>query len=383
MVYAEGDGRRPFARRSLPRSAGSGRRRQVKGRQLRITAIVPFHSNAGHLEQCLVAIRRSMPEAGIIVAADGAVEDCRPIAHTCQARVVGIRGPAGPAVARNRAAAQADADVLVFVDADVVVAPGAIQGMCDLLDTTPGVAAVFGAYDLAPPERNFMSQFKNLSHAYVHETGRPDAQTFWAGLGAIRAPVFRAVGGFDERFRRPSIEDIDLGYRIVGAGHQIRLDPRFRGTHLKRWTLRSCIVTDLRARGIPWTQLLLRRDSVPNDLNTRHELRLSVVAASAAFAFLLMLPVTPWAAPGVVFAVGGLVALNLDYYRWFVHHRGWVFATRVVAVHLVHHLCNAVSVLAGTALHLAGRAGLRLPGALPTSVWKPGTSADAQAGARV
>ena len=349
---------------------------------MRITAIVPFHANAGHLEQCLVAIRRSMPAAAIIVAADGAVEDCRPLAHSSQARVIEIRGPLGPAVARNRAAAQADADVLVFVDADVVVAPGAIQGMCDLLDTSPDVAAVFGAYDHVPPERNFMSQFKNLSHAYVHEAGRPDARTFWAGLGAIRASVFRMVGGFDERFRRPSIEDIELGYRLVAAGHHIRLDPRFRGTHLKRWTLRSCIVTDLRARGIPWTQLLLRRDSVPDDLNTRHELRLSVVAACAAFAFLMMLVVTPWATFGVVLAVVALVALNLDYYRWFARHRGPLFAVRVVGVHLVHHLCNAVSVIAGTVLHLAGRAGLRLPGVLPTSSWKPDTPADAHVGAR-
>jgi GT2 family glycosyltransferase len=360
VVYAEGEGRP----------------------QLRITAIVPFHSNAGHLEQCLVAIRRSMPEAGIIVVADGAVEDCRVIAHTCQARVLEIGGPRGPAVARNRGASRADADLLVFVDADVVVAPDAIQGMCDLLDTSPDVSAVFGAYDLAPSERNFMSQFKNLSHAYVHETGRPDAQTFWAGLGAIRAPVFRMVGGFDERFRRPSIEDIDLGYRIVAAGGHIRLDPRFRGTHLKRWTLRSCIVTDLRARGIPWTQLLLRRESVPDDLNTRHELRLSVVAACAALASLLMLAVTPWGAAGVVLAAGTLVALNLDYYRWFTRHRGPVFAARVVAVHLIHHLCNALSILIGTTLHLAGRAGLRLPGALPSSAWKPDTSVDAHAGAR-
>ncbi|HEY6508143.1 MAG TPA: glycosyltransferase, partial [Vicinamibacterales bacterium] len=190
---------------------------------MRITAIVPFHSNAAHLEQCLVAIRRSMPEAGIIVVADGALEDCRALAHRCQARLIEIRGPQGPAVARNRGAAQADADVLVFVDADVVVAPDAIQGMCAVLGTTSDVAAIFGAYDLTTVEHNFMSQFKNLSHAYVHETGRTDAQTFWAGLGAIRASVFRTVGGFDERFRRPSIEDIDLGYRIVDAGHHIRL----------------------------------------------------------------------------------------------------------------------------------------------------------------
>ena len=84
-----------------------------------------------------------------------------------------------------------------------------------------------------------MSQFKNLSHAYVHEVGNPAASTFWAGLGAVRAAAFQRVGGFDERFVRPSVEDIDLGYRLAAAGYPLRLDPAFRGTHLKRWTLRQ------------------------------------------------------------------------------------------------------------------------------------------------
>src|SRR5690606_35080077 len=132
-------------------------------------------------------------------------------------------------------------EILVFVDADVVPAPGAITGMSDLLARSPDVAAVFGAYDLTPPERNFCSQFKNLAHSYVHEIGNPEASTFWAGLGAVRTEAFRAVGGFDDRFTRPPVEDIELGYRLVAAGYRIRLDPRFRGTHLKRWTFGNCV----------------------------------------------------------------------------------------------------------------------------------------------
>jgi cellulose synthase/poly-beta-1,6-N-acetylglucosamine synthase-like glycosyltransferase len=336
---------------------------------LRTTIVIPFHRNLPQLEQSLPAARRSMPEAEIIVAADGATEDCRPLAASCHARVVEVPGPSGPAVARNRAAELATGDVLVFVDADVVAAPTAIPGMCDLLASAPDVAAVFGAYDLTPPERNFMSQFKNLTHVRVHEVGNPEASTFWAGLGAVRTDVFRELGGFDERFRRPSIEDIELGNRIVAAGRRIRLDPRFRGTHLKRWTLRSCIVTDIQARGVPWTQLIHRTGTVANDLNTSVALRLSVVVAYLAVLALVATVVSPWALIAVAALLLLLVGLNLDYYRWFARQRGLLFALRVVPVHLVHHLCNGVSFVAGTVLHVAGRAGLKLPGALPASVW--------------
>src|SRR5512145_3332960 len=152
-----------------------------------------------------------MPGAEIIVAADGAAEDCRPLAASCQARVVEVPGPSGPACARNRAAAAATGDVFLFVDSDVVVAPDALPGLLDVLAGRPEIAGVFGAYDDAPAEPNFMSQYRNLSHAYIHEVGMPEAVTFWAGLGAVRAAAFRMVGGFDERFTRPSVEDIEFG----------------------------------------------------------------------------------------------------------------------------------------------------------------------------
>ncbi len=336
---------------------------------MRATVIVPFHRNLSQLKASLAAIRESVPHVELIVAADGALDDCRPLAAEYGASVVVVAGPSGPAVARNRAAARATGGLLVFVDTDVVVAPDAIPGMLSLLEHEASLAGVFGAYDHVPPAGNFMSQFKNLSHSYVHEVGRPDAQTFWAGLGAIRANVFRAVGGFDERFGRPSVEDIELGYRITRAGHRLRLDPRFRGTHLKRWTFWNCIVTDIRARGVPWTQLIHRFGAMSNDLNTNSNLRLSVVAAYLLLASVAASTVAPWlllAAP--VFLVA-LVILNFEYYRWCARKRGLLFAAGVVPVHLVHHLCNGLSFVVGTALHVAADFGMHLPGALPADTW--------------
>lgn len=314
-----------------------------------------------------------MPGAEILVAADGAVEDCGPLAAASSARVVVTSGPSGPATARNAAAAQATGDLLAFVDADVVVAPDALPGMCGVLETERELAGIFGAYDRCPLEPNFMSQYKNLSHAYVHETGSAVASTFWAGLGAIRADVFRTIGGFDERFRRPSVEDIELGYRLVAAGYPVRLDARFRGRHLKRWTLRSSVSTDIVARGIPWTQLIYRSRTVANDLNTSSGLRWSVVLAVALATSLAATGLTWWAAIVAITCGVALVVLNFPYYRWFVKNRGIFFATRVIPLHVLHHLCNGLSFVVGTALYLFARIGIHLPGALPTRVWAPQT----------
>lgn len=330
-----------------------------------VSVIVPFHRRLAQLARSLAAVRASMPVADVVVAADGAVEDCRALADTHRATVVVIDGPLGPAVARNRAAAAATGDILVFVDTDVVVAPDAIPRLCGYLARHPEVAGVFGAYDEHPAEDNFMSRYKNLSHSYVHQRARGQALTFWAGLGAVRAAAFRSVGGFNEGIRRPSVEDIELGYRLVGADYRLGVEPGARGCHLKRWTVWGSVVTDIRDRGIPWTQLILRHRALANDLNTTGALRWSVVLAYVAVLGAIGAWWSPWLGLAAGMAVGGLVALNLDYYRWFRRRAGTWFMVRVFGAHLLHHLCNGLSAVAGSFIHGASRIGLKLPGRVP------------------
>ena len=69
------------------------------------------------------------------------------------------------------------------------------------------------------------------------------------------------------------------------------LNKRIQVTHLKRWTLWSIIKTDVFDRGIPWTELMLREGSMPNDLNTKISQRISVVLA---YGLLLTLGIGVW-----------------------------------------------------------------------------------------
>ena len=57
----------------------------------------------------------------------------------------------------------------------------------------PGLTAVFGSYDDAPPGGT-VAAFRNLLHHHVHHRGAGPASTFWSGLGAIRRDAFLAAG---------------------------------------------------------------------------------------------------------------------------------------------------------------------------------------------
>ena len=352
---------------------------QTTSPALRLSIIVPFHKDLARLRPCLEAIRAAAatlpaltPLAEIIVAADGAVDNPDVAAQQNGARVLSIAGPKGPAVARTRAAEQASGDLLVFVDSDVVVRPDALARLAALFLSDSTIGAAFGAYDEEPSERGFFSQCKNLAHSFIHQRSNREATTFWAGLGAVRASVFAEVGGFDPRFVQPSVEDIDLGYRIRAAGYRIVLEPSIQGTHLKRWTFWSSIVTDVRDRGVPWTQLLNRYRSMRNDLNLTLKYRLAVVMAYALVAALIAAPWWPALLLVGLALLAGLWMIDWPYYRFFASRRGLPFALAWFPFHILHHLCNGISFAIGTCLYAGRRwAGLTLPWALPVTPWSP------------
>ena len=331
------------------------------------SVIVPFHRNLTLLRRVLAPFRDRPGSVEVVIAADGATEDWRPLADACGAGSVVLPVRSGPAAARNRAAEVARGSVLLFVDADVVAAPDVLACVAAAFEADSGAAAVFGAYDDTPEATAFVSQYRNLSHRYVHCTTQREARTFWAGLGAVRTEAFRRVGGFDESFRRPCVEDIEFGYRLGDAGYRIFVDPGIRGKHLKRWTFTSSLRSDIWDRGIPWTQLLLRVGSRQTELNLTRRLRLSVVVAYLTVLLLAAAIVRPAALLLAGGALVALLALNWPYYCYFARVRGVWFAMRVVPLHFVHHLCNGLSFVAGFALFHARRLfRWRLPGSLPS-----------------
>jgi cellulose synthase/poly-beta-1,6-N-acetylglucosamine synthase-like glycosyltransferase len=345
-------------------------------RPFQLSVIVPFHRGLDSLRRCLEAVRRAgsmlppgMVLAETIVAADGADDNPLEVAWAHGARVVPILGPQGPALARTYAARAASGDLLFFIDSDVVVRDDALGRLASLF-ADPSVGAAFGAYDEEPADKGFFSQCRNLAHSFIHQQSNREATTFWAGLGAVRRDVFAAVGGFDPRFVQPSVEDIDLGYRIRAAGFRIVLEPAAQGTHLKRWTFWSSIVTDIRDRGVPWTQLLNRYKAMRNDLNLTHRHRLAVVMS---YVLALCFAGAVWRPRLLMLAALLAVALwliDFSYYRFFVARRGLGFAVAWFPFHIVHHLCNGVSFTLGTCLYIGRRwGGISLPGALPLTPW--------------
>lgn len=313
-----------------------------------VSVVMPAY-NASHYLKITLPPLAEMLRAGeileLIVVDDCSTDDTVAVAESFGARVLRMPINSGPGAARNFAVPQTRGDLIWLVDADVVAKPGSPAMIREILSETDTVA-VFGAYDETPPAQRFWSQYKNLAHRYYHQGGRREASTFWAGCGAFRREAFLKVGGFDiHRFKIPSIEDIELGYRMRDAGGRIVLEPALQATHLKDWTLRNVIHTDIFCRAMPWSKLMLERGEIGGDLNVGPSERIRAVIAGlffASFAGLLAAPLfSPWLALAPVVMTAVVLAANAGFFGFMTKVRGLVFALGATAFHQVYYVYSA------------------------------------------
>lgn len=306
-----------------------------------LSAIVPATDSPATLELAVQAIRAAADSPDELIV----VTEC---------------ALPGAGAARNAGARQATGDVLVFVDADVLVAPDAFARIRSAFASDHGLAALFGSYDADPPRAGLVSDFRNLLHHHVHQSDPGEASTFWTGLGAVRRHLFEEITGFDEQ--RDALEDIELGMRLLDLGARIVLDPELQGKHLKRTTLRRMLYTDVQLRGAPWTALLLERRSAPSALNLSWANRLSALASVAGAGWLVRRRPRR-----VLGAAAVLVALNRRLYVLLWRRSGPLGAGTGVLLHALHHLAGIAALPLGVYRYFRGRPAAQIA-PLPSAV---------------
>lgn len=313
---------------------------------LDISIIMPVYNGTDFISKSLpplIGMLKRGEVREVIVVDDSSTDNSAKIAADLGARVIPSGGRLGPGAARNEAAKLAEGSILWFVDADVIIHDDAAyyiqEGFSD-----EAVVAVFGSYDDNPPAQNFLSQYKNLVHHFYHHRGRKQANTFWSGCGAVRKEAFTKVGGFDvEKFKRPSIEDIELGYRLRDAGGKIMLFPELQSTHLKEWRFVNLIHTEIFCRAIPWSRLMMQQTTMEDDLNVSHSERLRAALAGLVFLtlFAMLSGWLPWWSAFVMFAIA--ITANYKLFLLFYRRKGLLFALMGLAYHQFYYLYSSAA----------------------------------------
>ncbi len=315
----------------------------MTGTRPKISIIIPEYNAQNYIVESLPAFTKSeQKEFELIVVDDNSMDGSAEFARQYADVVLKMEKNSGPAKARNRGARASRAPVLLFLDADVRTYPDTISKVLTAFQDNPDISAVFGSYDAHPPEKNFLSQYKNLFHHYVHQKANPDAKTFWAGCGAVRKTDFNEVGGFSADFGKPSIEDVELGYKLKEQGKTIWLCKDLQVTHLKKWTLFGLLKADIFYRAIPWTLLALKK-GLPRDLNFKLSDRFSGISASLIFLSLCLVWKWPFIVFPAFFLAGSLLFLHKDLYIFFYEKKGFVFSLLAILYHWFYLLYSTIT----------------------------------------
>ncbi len=122
-----------------------------------------------------------------------------------------IKGPkAGPAANRNNGASVATGEWLVFVDDDCMAYNNLIH---TYIHTYTAADDSIGAFEGAVVGTELRTRYDQYAPINI------DGGNFWSANISIRRSLFERIGGFDEAFVIPFLEDDDIYIRLLKETH--------------------------------------------------------------------------------------------------------------------------------------------------------------------
>jgi GT2 family glycosyltransferase len=224
-----------------------------------ITVAVCTRNRADQLEKCLRSLLCLDYPSYEILVIDNAPNDNSTCAlvSTFGQRVDYVReSTPGLDWARNRAIAEAQGEIVAFVDDDVVVDAGWLGALVAVLVKDKTVMAVTGLvvpYELETTAQILFEQYGGFGRGFERQVYRTKPKSgyklFYQGTGqcgtganmAFRRILFEKIGGFDPALDVGTVTngggDLEMFFRVLKEGYTLVYEPRalVRHRHRRRY----------------------------------------------------------------------------------------------------------------------------------------------------
>lgn len=316
------------------------------------TVIVPFHQAADCLAGCLQALiaQEGLPAPLEIIAVDDGSTDAGPGLAAAFAPTVRLLQQAhrGAAAARNRGATAANAEILLFTDADCRPAPDWAASMLEPFrdEAVAGVKGFFRSSQTALLARLVQAEYEEKDARLLRQDRLAFADTASA---AYRRSAFQQLGGFREELG--AVEDTELAFRMAAAGHRLVPAPRAWVAHRHPERLRDYVRRKFRY-GLWGAQAYLGHPSrLAEDTRSPWSLKLQLLLAPALLAASALALRRPAAGLAAALLAAAFIATCLPYIRLTWPRHGAAVALAGPPVFLL----RAMALDAGLLLGLLGR----------------------------
>jgi len=279
-----------------------------------VTVVVPLYNEGAAIVDTLRSVLASdYPRLRVVCIDDASTDDSLAHARSVaddRLTVLGNTRNLGKRASINRAVRESDSEIIVSVDSDVLVEPGAIRALVRRF-VSPEIAAVGGWVDVRNKHDNWLTRMQVLKYWYAYyvaknvERAVRRVMSVSGCLAAYRRSVLvELLPILDARTLKHG-EDRYLTRQIVKAGYQTTMTHQARCWTFVPSTLRGYFSQQLRWR---------RANVVDYAAGTTHVWKLPPLVAINYFALAIVLFLYPF----------GL-------YRALVHHR----LVHVIAVHAI------------------------------------------------
>ena len=318
-----------------------------------ISVIIPLYNVEYTIGPCLTAVFASRyADYEVIVIDDGSRDDSVVIAAKFPVKLIRLEKNMGPSHARNIGATHAQYDILVFIDADVLIRPDTLAMIHAFLEKQADAAGVVGLLDENCPHDDFFSQYKNLYMNFIFNKVSSPIGFLYGSIHALRKKDFQP---YDESLAYA--EDTDLGQRLSANGKKIFLLKNLLVTHLKRYGFLRILKNDFM---IPfcWARLFFKYSDLLKLLARKRFAhaggsQISSIFVAPTVVLLLVLSACyrsiSLLLPGFAFLL--FMYLNIVFFHFLFHKKGLQFTLCSLFFTFLDQNIMASGILVGTVHH--------------------------------
>lgn len=187
-----------------------------------VSAIIISYASGPELNDCVTSLLGSIEVKEVIVVDNGPDGWPLPEFKTFRVSVVKPGCNLGFAAGANFGVERTSGSVLLFLNADVIIAPSAISRLTERLEYFPGVCSpVIEVGATATREYGFTVDLFMMPRAFNETAPRPYSPLYVSGCClATNRVVFEELGGFDPRYFM-FYEDVEYCWQVRRKGYHV------------------------------------------------------------------------------------------------------------------------------------------------------------------
>lgn len=317
-----------------------------------ISIVIPCYNSAKTLKQCCDAIINldKPTDLEVIFVDDGSTDGSLEIVRQYPFQIIEVKPNRGASHARNLGAEKAKNDIILFLDADIVVPKDVLAILIDKFSdkTIDCIVGIMSPYNPFP---DFYSQYKSL-YCFFKYKDLKGVSAINTSFTAVKKTAFETTGGFDTKLS--VAEDNDFGDRLFKKGFKIQIERSLVVIHLKGYSFKSLLRNDYKKslslatlffRNIKRRDLAVKREFT--DISYGQMLNVPLVFLVL---FLSALGLLTWSHP--FFWLGAFFTLifiinNFKFWQYLWQSKGLFFTSRSLIFTFLDYVIVGLAVLKG------------------------------------